>query len=298
IDTTAITDMARYFEKEIGVRIPANYPFVGADFNVTRAGIHVDGLIKCEEIYNIFDTAKILKRPIIPMVTDKSGKAGIAFWLNARFELTGDRAVDKSHPGISKINKWITMEYESGRMTGISDEELEKEARKYLPELFLTSLEKVKFTVTKTAVAAVKKIIEQPELKTMNPELQEPIMQKFIEDNPSIQFAYMVDMNGRKTTRNITNLADRAKYGNYGVGIDQSDREWFIKPLQSGKIHVTELYISKITGALCITVSAPILDEKDEMVGIFGVDIKFEDWEREEETAEAKQITLRGEYET
>ena len=67
---------------------------------------------------------------------------------------------------------------------------------------------------------------------------------------------------------------------------------------RSGKIHVTEFYISKMTGALCITVSAPIVDEKDEMVGIFGVDIKFEDWvKRAEDIAEATQIALRGEYE-
>ena len=106
-------------------------------------------------------------------------------------------------------------------------------------------------------------------------------------------------MNGKKTTKNITNIADRAKYENYGVGTDQSDREWFIKPLQTGKMHVTNFYISKMTGALCITVSTPIVDDNDEMVGIFGVDIKFEDWvKRVEDIAEATQIALREEYET
>ncbi|EKD36966.1 MAG: isopropylmalate/homocitrate/citramalate synthase [uncultured bacterium] len=40
------------------------------------------------------------------------------------------------------------------------------------------------------------------------------------------------------------------------------------------------------------------MDERDEMVGIFGVDIKFEDWvKRAEDIAEATQIALRGEYE-
>jgi isopropylmalate/homocitrate/citramalate synthase len=298
IDTTVITDIANYFEKEIGVRIPASFPFVGADFNVTRAGVHVDGLIKCEEIYNIFDTTKILKRPIIPMITDKSGKSGIAFWINTHVGLTGDNAVDKRHPGVTRIHKWIAELYDAGRMTSISNEEMEKRVRKYMPELFLSDLEKIKFMAAQAAVAVVNHVIEHPVMKTMKPELQEPIMQQFIEENPSIQFAYVVDMNGRKTTKNITNIADRAKYENYGVGTDQSDREWFIKPLQSGKIHVTNFYISKMTGALCITVSSPIVDEKDEMVGVFGVDIKFEDWvKRVEDIAEATQIALREEYE-
>ncbi len=298
IDTTAITDIANYFEREIGLRIAPNFPFVGAGFNMTSAGVHVDGLIKCEEIYNIFDTTKLLKRPIVPMITDKSGKSGIAFWINSQFGLSGENAVDKHHPGVSRIHKWIADRYEAGRMTSISSEEMEKLVRKYMPELFMSDLEKIKFTAAQAAVAVVRQIVGHPVMKTMKPELQEPIMQQFIEENPSIQFAYVVDMNGRKTTKNINNVCDRAKYENYGVGTDQSDREWFIKPFQSGKIHVTNFYISKMTGALCITVSSPIIDDRDEMVGVFGVDIKFEDWvKRVEDIAEATQIALREEYE-
>ena len=299
IDTTAITDIASYFEKEIGVKIPANYPFVGSDFNVTAAGVHVDGLIKSEEIYNIFDTAKILKRPIMSLITDKSGKAGVAYWINSHLGLKGDAAVDKRHPGCSKINTWVTEQYDAGRVTSVSHEEMEKQVRKYLPELFMSDLDKIKHRASEAALSVVKQVIDHPMMKTMKPELQEPIMQKFIDENPSIQFAYVVDTNGRKTTKNINNIADRAKYENYGVGTDQSDREWFIKPLQTGKMHVTNFYISKMTGALCITVSAPIVDDKDEMIGIFGVDIKFEDWaKRAEDIAEATQIALRAEYES
>ena len=53
MDTTVITEMAEYYEKEIGYRVPSRTPFVGKNFNVTRAGIHADGLLKNEEIYNI-----------------------------------------------------------------------------------------------------------------------------------------------------------------------------------------------------------------------------------------------------
>lgn len=298
IDTTAITEIAEYFEKEIGSRIPHNYPFVGSEFNATSAGVHADGLIKSEEIYNIFDTRKILNRPIVTMINDKSGNAGIAFWINQRFNLNGDNAVDKRHPGISKVNKWIAEQYDAGRVTAISPEELEKKIRKHLPELFMSELEKIKLHATEAAVAAVEQIIEHPEMQSMIHELQEPLMQKFVDENPSIQFAYVVDMEGRKTTKNITNIADRAKYENYGIGTDQSDREWFIKPLQSGKIHITDFFISKMTGILCFTVSSPIVNAKDEMIGIFGVDIQFEDWvKRAEDMIDTDHIALRAEYE-
>ncbi|MDD5533182.1 MAG: PDC sensor domain-containing protein, partial [Syntrophales bacterium] len=168
-----------------------------------------------------------------------------------------------------------------------------------LPELFMSDLEKIKFRAAQVAVAVVEKVVEDPGMKTMIPDRQEPVMQQIIDENPSIQFAYVADMNGRKTTRNITNIADRPKYEHFGVGTDYSDRDWFLTPLKTGKVHVTDFYISKMTGALCITVSAPIIDEKDEMAGIFGVDIRFEDLaKRVEDIAEATQIALKAEYET
>lgn len=296
IDTTVITDIAAYFEKEVGVRIPANYPFIGSEFNVTMAGVHADGLIKCEEIYNIFDTGKILKRPITATVSDKSGNAGIAFWINQHLNLKGEDALDKRHPGVSKIHKKIMEQYEAGRVTSMSHDEMDKLVRKYIPEIFMSELDRIKLMASEAAVAAVKQVISHETMKTMQPDLQEPVMQTFIEENPSIQFAYVVDLNGKKITKNITNVLDRAKYENYGVGVDQSDREWFIDPMRTGKIHVTDFYVSKMTGALCITVSAPIVDGNDDMVGIFGVDIKFEDWvKREENLAEATQIALKSE---
>jgi citrate (Re)-synthase len=297
IDTTVITDIAEYFEKEIGVKIPHNYPFVGLGFNVTSAGVHADGLIKCEEIYNIFDTRKILKRPITTTITDKSGNAGIAFWINQRFNLGGNKIVDKRHPAISKIHKWVTEQYEAGRVTSISPEEMEKRVRLYLPEYFMSELEKIKYIAEKAAVAEVNQIIEHPLMKTMDTEKQESLMQSFVDEHPSIQFAYIVDMNGRKTTKNITNITDRAKYENYGVGTDQSDREWFINPLRTGKVYVSDFFISKMTGILCFTVSAPLVNDKDEMIGIFGVDIQFEDWvKRAEDMDDMDHIALRAEY--
>ncbi len=301
IDTTVITEIADYCRTEIGIKIPDNMPFIGSDFNVTRAGVHVDGLLKNEEIYNIFDTKKLLNRPILIEITDKSGKAGIAHWINIRLGLKGDASISKRHPGISKIYKWVTSEYETGRVTSISHEEMEKKVKKFLPELFMSDMEKIKHNASQAAMRVVEETVENPAMKTMRPDLQEPVMQKVIDENPSIQWAYVVDVNGIKTTRNITGIADKARYENFGVGTDYSDREWYYGPLQSGKTHVSNFYISRMTGALCITVSGPIIDENDDIAGIFGVDIKFEDWasrvEDIEDIAEATRLALKTEYE-
>lgn len=124
MDTTVITELAEYFEKEIDYKIPSRTPFVGKNFNVTRAGIHADGLLKNEEIYNIFDTEKFLNRPVLVAVSNTSGLAGIAHWINSYFKLKDDRVVDKSHPVVAKVKEWVDDEYENGRVTVIADDEL------------------------------------------------------------------------------------------------------------------------------------------------------------------------------
>lgn len=135
VDTTIITEIARYYEKEMGIQIPPNYPFVGSDFNVTRAGIHADGVMKDEEIYNIFNTKKLLNRPVKIGITDKSGRAGIVYWINSYFGLDGKKKLDKNHTGVNRIVKWVESEFANGRVTSISDREMVEQVRKHIPEL-------------------------------------------------------------------------------------------------------------------------------------------------------------------
>ncbi|MGN1078179.1 MAG: 2-isopropylmalate synthase [Candidatus Gallimonas sp.] len=124
MDFTAITDIASYFEKEINYIVPPKTPFVGRAFNSTRAGIHADGMLKDEEIYNIFDTAKILNRPARVSVNKTSGLAGIAFWINDYYKLPEDKKVDKNDPLVVKMKEMVDKEYEEGRCSSFGDDEL------------------------------------------------------------------------------------------------------------------------------------------------------------------------------
>ena len=125
MDLTAITEIADYMEREIGLEISPRQPFVGRHFNVTRAGIHADGMLKDEEIYNIFDTAKILNRPASVAVDSRGGTASIAHWLNNYFRLTGDDTIDKNDPLIHEMRLRVDELYAKGRNTVMGDEELE-----------------------------------------------------------------------------------------------------------------------------------------------------------------------------
>jgi isopropylmalate/homocitrate/citramalate synthase len=282
IDTTAITEMAEYFEREMGFTIPSNYPFVGSEFNSTSAGIHADGMMKNEEIYNIFDTTKILKRPMGVIITDKSGVAGIAHWVNSHLDLDADKKIDKRHPGLAKINKWVMEQYEQGRTTSISHGELLEKAKKYLPEYFVSDLDKLKKKAQEISLHLVEEIVERQEMRTMDHTKQEAVLQKLLNENAFIQFAYVVNSEGNKTTKNITQIQYKAQFEHSGLGDNFSNRPWFISPMKDGKSFVSDFYTSKITGALCITVSAPIADDMGDIIGVFGVDIRFEDLVRAE----------------
>lgn len=123
---TVITEIAQYFKENMGYRIPPMTPFVGKNFNCTRAGIHADGLLKDEEIYNIFDTKKILNRKASVMISKTSGLAGIAYWINDYYDLNAERAVDKKSPLVVALKEWIDKEYEGGRQSSLSSSEIER----------------------------------------------------------------------------------------------------------------------------------------------------------------------------
>ncbi len=125
MDPTVITEIADYFKNEIGYTIPPMTPFVGKNFNVTKAGIHADGLLKDEEIYNIFDTDKLLSKPASVMVSKTSGLAGIAYWINQNYNLKGDDQLSKRDPIVLTLKEWIDKEYEDGRQTALTPHELE-----------------------------------------------------------------------------------------------------------------------------------------------------------------------------
>ncbi len=124
METAVITELAEYYEKEIGYQIPPRTPFVGKNFNVTRAGIHADGLLKNEEIYNIFDTEKFLNRPVLCAVSNTSGLAGIAHWINTYYRLREDRQVDKTSELVKNVKIWVDEQYAEGRVTVLTDDEL------------------------------------------------------------------------------------------------------------------------------------------------------------------------------
>ena len=128
------------------------------------------------------------------------------------------------------------------------------------------------------------KMIDDPVIRSMDPASQEELMERWVTTIPYVQFLYVTDKNGIKTTRNVASVQEKRRYaGQQDVGSNLSDRIWYVKPMEDGEVHVTDFYTSRFTGALCITVSGPIRDEAGEIAGVLGLDIRFEDLAKMEE---------------
>lgn len=286
-DPTVITEIAQYFEKELDYRIPDNYPFAGKDFNATSAGIHVDGLAKNEEIYNIFDTTKILNRSVPIIINDKAGRAGVAYWINQQFNLPPERQVSKKHPAVGQIHTKIMAAYEEGRNTSFSNKEIKNLVRRFMPELFDSEFDQMKRIAGELASNLVERLSRDCQT-TSDTETLTAQLQQFVRDYSFIQYAYVTDVKGHSTAIAISDPGDQKGYKAFPIGFDYSNREWFLQPMRTGKLHITNVHQSQVTGQLIITVSTVITDANDEIIGVLGADIQLEEIIRRAESLEAE----------
>ena len=279
MDTRVITEIADYFINEIRAPIPSNYPFTGEDFNTTRAGIHADGLLKNEEIYNIFDTAAILNRSLRVMVTDKSGMAGIARWLNENIPTIVDgtmEPVGKRHPGVKYIFDWVMQQYEQGRTTSISTEEILSKARHYIPSLFESDFQKAKKEALSLAQRFASYISNSPELSRDNKEAVESYLRKTIQKEPFIHFITITDAEGHRLVPFQTQRGEKKKFRRLSRK-DFNNKEWFRRALSDGSIYQSDLYFSEYTGELIMTTAVPLKSTSGSIVAVLDVDFKFEE---------------------
>ena len=270
-DPTVITEIAQYFEKELDYRIPDNYPFAG----------------KNEEIYNIFDTTKILNRSVPIIINDKAGRAGVAYWINQQFNLPPERQVSKKHPAVGQIHTRIMAAYEEGRNTSFSNKEIKNLVRRFMPELFDSEFDQMKRIAGELASNLVERLARDCQ-STADSEALTAQLQHFVRDYSFIQYAYVTDVKGHSTAIAISDPGDQKGYKAFPIGFDYSNREWFLQPMRTGKLHITNVHQSQVTGQLIITVSTVITDANDEIIGVLGADIQLEEIIRRAESLEAE----------
>ncbi|NLE01121.1 MAG: histone-lysine N-methyltransferase, partial [Fibrobacter sp.] len=279
IDTTVITEIAEYFTKEVKADIPPNYPFVGSEFNTTRAGIHADGILKNPEIYNIFDTDKILNRPIRVMVTDKSGMSGIARWLNENIPSIKDglrEEITKRHPGVKHIYDWVMQEYEKGRTTSISPEELITQAKHYIPSLFESDFDKVRQEAIRIARKIAEKVSKAQEIEHLETLTMEPFLEKIIKKEGSIQLIALTNKDGFRISQVHTQHGEKGMFRNL-LNKNFHKHDWFTEVVKTGQPYYSDLFFSKYTKRLILTAALPIRNQDGTMKAVIDIDFRFDE---------------------
>ncbi len=136
MNTRVLKDIVKYYAKELNYALPSYYPLVGDNFNVTRAGIHADGLLKNIEMYLPFDTEELLDSPAKVVISEHSGIAGLTFWINSVFRLKGEERINKDHPALRAIQDEIVKIYHNGRSSPLKDGEVLILVKKHMPDLW------------------------------------------------------------------------------------------------------------------------------------------------------------------
>ncbi len=277
MDLSIINEISDYYKHEIKASVPGNYPFVGDDFNTTRAGIHADGLLKNEEIYNIFDTGKILNRPLRVMVTDKSGMAGIARWLNDNVAsiIRGEtEPVSKRHPGVKPIYNWVMEQYQQGRITSISTDELITQARHHIPRLFESNFSAAIRNANHFAKKIALRISSRLEMEHLNADRIQVILNDLLKREPSIQFAAVTNLKGERLSQVHTQHGERVFFRNI-KNKNFVEREWFKHVSSTQEPYTSDLYFSQYTERLIITSAQPLFDENHVLLAILNLDFIF-----------------------
>ena len=126
--------------RSMGFRVPEFYPLVGENAFRTKAGIHIDGLIKNPRVYLPFNSVDVLGVPYTISINPYSGKAAIALWVAARLdggrvnpqrvrELKRDPRIEKAYSDVVKLFQ------ENPLRTALGDDEVLKIVIKYFPEV-------------------------------------------------------------------------------------------------------------------------------------------------------------------
>jgi isopropylmalate/homocitrate/citramalate synthase len=127
----ALPEARRVFEL-MGHTTPRNQPIVGEGTFATKAGIHIDGLLKNPAIYLPFDPLKVVGLPIKIEITPHSGRAGVVYWISTHLQV--DCLDLKRDPRVDDIYKEVLAMFEAGRTKPLSDAEMARLVAKHMPE--------------------------------------------------------------------------------------------------------------------------------------------------------------------
>lgn len=108
------------------------------------------------------------------------------------------------------------------------------------------------------------KIIQDTKIQSMERTSHQTTLSKLMSEDKELEAAWTNNLKGEF----IISLPPA------GIA-NASDRDWF-KEAKKGHCYVSPIYVSAISYQLCITISMPIKNASNQIVGVIGVDLKVE----------------------
>jgi hypothetical protein len=207
--------------------------------------------------------------------------AGIARWLNENIEFikSGEREeISKREPGILGIHRWVQQQYDNGRTTSISSEELMAQARHFVPSLFVSNFELIQQEVKNKALGITSQVVNNIDVNTLNSQEIEQQLRSILAVEHSIHLLAITDLEGNRISQVHTQWGEKNYFRNL-LTKNFKDHFWFTEVMNHRQAYCSEIYHSSYTKDLIITTAVPLMKDEN-IIAIVDVDFKFNELEK------------------
>ncbi len=126
-----------------------------------------------------------------------------------------------------------------------------------------------------------KNLSSRDEVRNYQKKLPKSLLEEFVEKHKFVEIIFITNLDGHLSifhkNPDIKMPLDAALYD---PNLNLSHRPWFYSVVETKKPFISEPYTSLLTQEKCITVSAPIFNEENDLIGVLGIDINAYTWSK------------------
>lgn len=124
VDLRYIQLIKNFFESNLNIKFFSNQPIVGSNSYITKAGVHINGMLKDKEIYSSYDNEFLLNVKSDYNINRFSGLSALVDLINKN-ELLPCK-VSKNDNEVINLHNKIMFDYENGRKSDYTKQEIFK----------------------------------------------------------------------------------------------------------------------------------------------------------------------------
>lgn len=127
----------------------------------------------------------------------------------------------------------------------------------------------------------VRNAASHPDIRGFSRHNPTSFMEDLIEKNSFIEIAFLADSDGSLAAWALPEyLKSEKNVQMLGSVTNCAQRPWFMAVKDSRKPYITNMYKSSMTNEDCFSISAPVFSEKNDFIGVIGIDINAANWSK------------------